>query len=186
MEFRRALLGVVASLLLVTSCGPGGSEPPSTSLPLQRRGLAIGGDEQTRATDVAEYQITEEEAREIARACGGTVEVADAAHDCPGIIRNRRPGWRPCVRLSLCVKAYNVDGRGVIEIVDQRPSASLCESGPAHVCLRVGLKTSALRNQILGTPASTTSTTTVTTSPSTSTSSTTTNTTVTSTPTTSA
>jgi hypothetical protein len=139
---------------------------------------------------VAEYQITEEEAREIARACGGTVEVADAAHDCPGIIRGRVPGWRPCVRRSLCVKAYNVDGRGVIEIVDHRPSASLCESGPARVCLRVGLKTSALRNQILGTPAftstTTPSTTTATTSPSTSINSTTTNTTVTSTPTTSA
>jgi hypothetical protein len=72
MGFRRAVLVGMASLVLVTSCGSDGSEPASTSLPLQRRGLAIGGDEQTRATDTVEIQITEAEAREIARLCEAT------------------------------------------------------------------------------------------------------------------
>jgi hypothetical protein len=64
MGFPRVVLAAVASLLLATSCGgggsgdgTGGSEPASTSLPLQSRGLAIGGDEQTRATDIVELQV---------------------------------------------------------------------------------------------------------------------------------
>lgn len=62
MGFRRVVFGIVASLLLLTSCGGGGGangpEPASTSLPLQSRGLAIGGDEQARATDVVGFELT--------------------------------------------------------------------------------------------------------------------------------
>lgn len=177
MGFRRAVLGALASLLLVTSCGGGGdgggtdgSEPASASLPLQSRGLAIGGDEQTQATDVVEFQITEDEAREIGRLCEATVEVAPSDDCTEGLGRIIRRGRLPCrPHLCLRLKVYNIANGGVIEVADDRPDSSLCDSGPANVCLRVGLKTAALRNQILGTESATTSTTEGTTPPSTST-----------------
>jgi len=140
----------------------------STSLPLQDQGLVVGGDVQTRATDVVEIGITEEQAKEIARECNKRTEVANAGDDpCPRIMR-RDLGGGPCLpRINLCmkVKAYgHVDAAtlgdgGYVEIVDERPGKSLCESGPDHVCLRVGVKTSAVLDQIVETAPPTTSTT---------------------------
>jgi hypothetical protein len=88
---RRVALGAVASLLLilVTSCQGDGSKPPTTSLPLQSTGLAVGGDVQSKATDVIEVGITEEQAKKIAAACDRTVEIANGDQDCAQAMRGR-------------------------------------------------------------------------------------------------
>ena len=116
-----------------------------------------------------EFQITEAQARDIAGVCGATVEVA-TPDDCTQSIKLAVRVGRLCRVLIRClkVKVYNIADQGVIEVIDDRPGKSLCESGPANVCLRVGLKTAALRDQIVET-ASPTSTTAGTTPPSTST-----------------
>jgi hypothetical protein len=118
---------------------------------------------------VVEFQITEAQAREIAGLCAATVEVA-TPDDCTQSVRDVIRSARPCRVLVQClkVKVYSIGDKAVFEVADTRQGKSLCESGPTNVCLRVGLKTLALRDQIVET-ASPTSTTGGTMPPSTST-----------------
>ncbi len=65
-----------------TSPGKAPTSPSSTSLPLQSRGLAIGGDAQTRATEVVSVRITRQQAQELAARCEATVQVASTSDGC--------------------------------------------------------------------------------------------------------
>jgi hypothetical protein len=160
----RAALGVAACLIVATSCGTGGSaKAPTTSLPLQSAGLAVGGDVQSRATDVIEVGITEEQAKQIAKACDKTVEVASGRQVCAEALREASASANPCEPSAVCLRFLDVSqvpGAGrdaIIEIVDNRPGQTQCNSASGRVCLRVGVATSALLNQIVATTAHATS-----------------------------
>lgn len=176
----RRLHVAVFSLLLLTvaSCGGGGatpksesvtsgvtSSPATTSLPLQSMGLAIGGDVQSRATDVVRVAITPQQLAEISRLCDRVVEVAP--DDCGNRIKDvfsaamaeakaaasRSPDAKQadcpiCMTLKLvvdpqcgginphvCAQPYDF-----VVITDDRPDESLCAAEPTHTCLRVGAK----------------------------------------------
>jgi cell division septation protein DedD len=162
-----------AAVLLVamTSCG-GDAEPESTRLPLQEQGLAVGGDIQSQATDVVETQITEEQATQIAEACNEAVEIAGTGEDdCLDIMQLVFDGaGAVCMHLDLCLRVYDIDeisgfnGSGIIELVDARNTESLCTEESRQVCLRVGIESPELLDQIMGvTPTETTPTETTTT-----------------------
>jgi hypothetical protein len=130
---------------------------------------------QSKATDVIEVGITEEQAKKIAAACDRTVEIANGDQDCAQAMRDA--DWRPhpCRTSELCLHVYDVSNVAelghdrIIEIVDDRPGESLCDSGPDRVCLRVGVTTAAVLDRIVTTSLSTTSSLEVTTSTPTST-----------------
>ena len=84
----RMALGAVASMLVIASCGGGGSGSAisttsrssisTVSLPLRSSGLPVGGDVQSRATDILKRGITKEQAQRIADACAPAAEIAKA------------------------------------------------------------------------------------------------------------
>ena len=172
MNFRLlTAVGAAAYLLIITSCGTSGSNPvttvtpvaKTTSLPLQAKGLAVGGDVQSRATDVVARSITEAQAKKIADACNSTVEIASGNQTCAEAIRTAlaaapsAPPSAPCQPSDelLCLQVWdtsNVSGLGqqaVIDIRDDRPGKSLCNSEPDDVCLRVGVPTSSIMDQVV-------------------------------------
>ena len=181
MSFRlRMAVGAAAYLVIITSCGTSGSNPvttispvaKTTSLPLQSKGLAVGGDVQSQATDVVARGITEAQAKKIADACNSTVQVASGNETCAVAIREAlaaapsppatpSPPCQPGDEL-LCLQVWdvsNVSGLGqqaVIDIRDDRPGGTLCNSQPDDVCLRVGVSTSSTLNQIVPGSVSTT------------------------------
>ncbi|RAY11219.1 hypothetical protein DPM19_31155 [Actinomadura craniellae] len=72
----------------------------------------------------------------------------------PGPTSTTAPGaWR-CRPSAPCLKIYNAAGLGVgqagyVEITDSRPEGeSRCGSGPDHVCMRIGLKTTGALQKI--------------------------------------
>ncbi|GAA3067682.1 hypothetical protein GCM10017600_20320 [Streptosporangium carneum] len=163
------MLGAGVSLLLGVSCGGGESQPATTPLPLQSSGLVVGGDVQSRATDVVEIRLTEKQAQEIVDDCRGAIEIFEGQNPCAdslnsliekqgGDSREAPPsGERRCRSHGLCLKVYDVSDpdfaeAGFVEITDNRlHGKSLCESGPDHVCLRIGVKTSSVLDRIVGT-----------------------------------
>jgi hypothetical protein len=160
----RAALGVAACLVAAASCGSGGpAKAPATSLPLQSAGLAVGGDVQSRATDVIELGISEEQAKQIAKACDKTVEIASGQQECARVMALVFESPHPCQPSELCVHVLDVSqvreaGRdAIIEIVDDRPGQTQCNSGSGHACLRVGVATSGLLNQMVATTGPVTS-----------------------------
>ena len=79
--------------MLVTSCGAGGpgtssASPTTTSLPLQKQGLAVGGDVQSRATDVVSVRLTKKQTEEAVYACRKVVEVASTGDGCSGALED--------------------------------------------------------------------------------------------------
>lgn len=172
MGFRwRMALGAVASLVLVASCGGGEatSRDPAASkvsLPLQSSGLAVGGDVQSRATDVLERGITEEQAAAIAEACGDAAEIAnDGAERCLQIVRQVFEGSnRSCAgTLTHCLSAFDVSSisnlsyDGYVEITDQRTDGSECGAVQGNVCFRLGVATSALLSRVVTNTSTSTS-----------------------------
>jgi hypothetical protein len=158
MGFRwRIALAGVASLLLAVSCGGNGSNtnPPTSdpstsavSLPLQAGGLAVGGDVQSQATDVLRRGITEEQAREIAEACGRAAEIANVPQNCLETIARVLEQSGLCGRVGFCLEVFDVSSvrglkyKGYVEIVEDRPDTSLCASGLRNLCLRFGVGSS--------------------------------------------
>lgn len=184
MGFRTRTTLAVASLLLVASCGGGvpssspstsGPSSPTVSLPLQETGLAVGGDVQSQATDVLRRGITEEQAKQIAEACAGAAEIANASQDCALAIIEAIKRSGLCGRLGFCLEVFDVSSLaglrydGYVEIVEDRPEKSLCGTGPRSLCLRVA--TSAVVDRVAAsslpstTSEATTSTSTETTTP---------------------
>lgn len=173
----RMVLGTSVSLLLIASCGDGSESTTSTtsrssvstvSLPLQPSGLAVGGDVQSRATDVLRRGITKEQAQRIADACRPAAEIANSSNHCTEtiiriivlVIIDNEP--LSCEG-KLCISVYDVSKLrqlgydGYVEITDDRPEKSLCDTTPGNVCLRVGLATSALLDQVVAATLPTTS-----------------------------
>jgi hypothetical protein len=167
MSFRLAMVvGAAAYLVVITSCGTGGSNPVTTispvarttSLPLQSKGLAVGRDVESRAKDVVARGITEAQAKKIADACNRTVEVTSDNEACAKAVSTAlaAPNPLPCQPGDklLCLQVWDVsnvsglDQQAVIDIRDDRPGESLCNSEPDDVCLRVGVPTSSILNQI--------------------------------------
>jgi hypothetical protein len=151
----RRLHVAVFSLLLLTvaSCGGGGatsksesatsgvtSSPATTSLPLQSTGLAIGGDVQSRATDVVRVAITPQQLAEISRLCDRVVEVA--ADDCGNKINDVLVSAKQadCPPEAICMTLKSLSSTEFVVITDDRPDESLCAAEPTHTCLRVGAK----------------------------------------------
>lgn len=155
---RVARLGLLACLLVIPACGGGGggsggdanSVPAAStaSLPLQEGGLAVGGDVQSRATDVVSGGLTEEQVRHLEEVCRDVAEITPATDKpCPGIIPRKLPPCGPPLLYCLKVRAYgDVDqdvlgDGGYVEVVEERPGRPRCGSDPAGVCLRVGART---------------------------------------------
>ncbi len=165
MGFRwRAVLGAVTCLMLVTSCGAGGpgtssASPTTTSLPLQKQGLAVGGDVQSRATDVVSVRLTKKQTEELVDACRKVVEVASTGDGCSGALEDIfdkavEVSGRCKFDLCLTVRKYGrpdmktLGTGGYVEIVDHRKGRSLCDSESSQVCLRVGIRSSKTLRQI--------------------------------------
>lgn len=152
-----------ALLLLVSACGgEEGSRPATTHLPLQPSGLAVGGDVQSRATDEAKVAVTEQQVRQIADACRDATELPQASDDpCAVAMREvfHRNRGKPCRAQDPCLRAVRTPSArhslaGYFEITDSRPPGrSLCGSG--HVCLRVGVSTVRVLDQVVGPATST-------------------------------
>ncbi|WP_433477848.1 hypothetical protein ACQPZP_12835 [Spirillospora sp. CA-142024] len=137
---RRCVLGGVALLLCASCGGEKQAAPATTPLPMQASGLAMGGDAQPQATDVARTRITQAQLHRIAAACRKAVEITDADADpCARAVREQFRHVRPCVAGAPCMRVRRTKGgktrapgemQGLVEA-----SASPC----GGVCLRIGL-----------------------------------------------
>jgi hypothetical protein len=177
---RRDVLVAVASLLIVMSCGDGGggSPPATTTLPLQEDALAVGSDVRERARDVVETRMTEDQLRQVTQACR-KAKITDGKDPCVQLLKEiAASGGGRCRPGDVCLTLYDASGLDAsdldssvvafMEIIDPRPD-SLCASGAGNVCLRAGLVTSGMLDQIVASAESTPSpdgtTTTTSTSP---------------------
>jgi len=177
---RRDLLVAVASLLIVLSCGDGGgggSPPATTSLPLQQDALAVSADVRERARDVVKTRMTEDQLRQVTEVCR-KAKITDRKDPCLELLKSIAASGVPCGPRDLCMTLYDASdldasdlgstGVAFMEIIDLRRE-SVCASAPANVCMRAGLETSGLLDQVVASAASTTSpdgtTTTTSTSP---------------------
>ncbi|MFI0368527.1 hypothetical protein ACH35V_11620 [Actinomadura sp. 1N219] len=129
-------------LLCAVACGKSEEEaaPATTPLPMQPSGLAVGGDVQPQATDLAQTQISKAQLQEIGAACREAVEITDAGGDpCARSIREQFKNHRPCRPDAPCMIARETSSNpaGIVEIKD----SSMCQGGEGNVCLRVGVKT---------------------------------------------
>ncbi|WP_433467984.1 hypothetical protein [Spirillospora sp. CA-128828] len=136
MVFRRTcVLGGVALILCVSCGGEKQAAPASTPLPMQASGLAVGGDAQPQATDVARTRLTRAQLRGIAAACRKAVEITDADSDpCARAVRERFRHRRPCVAGAPCMRLRKAGGKvqGLVETSD--------DSQCGGVCMRIGLR----------------------------------------------
>lgn len=167
MNRRRSSAAVVLLALLLSGCAGGSKQPApgTTRLPLQSSALAIGGDLQSRATDVTESRLTEAELKAIADACGKAVEIPTSEGDpCRRVMEGPHPDVMQCRPiLDICLKKYavaNLDLKvaAVVEVVDPRPGSSQCKSAPGSLCLRLGVRKSEAADRIVTTRASTATT----------------------------
>jgi hypothetical protein len=151
-------------LLVATSCGGDDDEvlPEATTLPLHDSALAVGGDVQAQAEDVLEVEISEEELERLAGSCADTllIPVSDG-DECPAGIPAIGELCGPKV---ICLRVYRVSEaadfalEGYIEVTDTREGESLCAADPAGVCMRIGLETAEVLDEIVlptGSPAET-------------------------------
>jgi hypothetical protein len=164
---RRDVLVAVASLLIVLSCGDGGgggSPPATTTLPLQEDALAVGSDARERARDVVETRMTEDQLRQVTQACR-KAKITDGKDPCVQLLKEiAASGEGRCRPGDVCLTLYDASGLDAsdldssvvafMEIIDPRPN-SLCASGPGNVCLRAGLVTSGMLDQIVASAEST-------------------------------
>jgi len=170
----------VASLLIVLSCGDGGgggSPPATTNLPLQQDALAVSADVRERARDVVKTRMTDDQLRQVTQACR-KAKITDRKDPCLELLKSIAASGVPCGPRDLCMTLYDASdldpsdlgstGVAFMEIIDLRRE-SVCASGPANVCMRAGLETPGLLDQVVASAASTTSpdgtTTTTSTSP---------------------
>jgi hypothetical protein len=185
---RAVVIGTLICVLGVSSCTDvesNTSQSPSatsaaTSLPLQAQALAIGGDVQSRATDVVRVRLSPRQLKALANACKGSVEVAtkDCRETIKEVIKYAMPlpddadGCPPgaaCLVVSRLnpIDVPSVGNAGYGVILDNTPK-SVCLSAPNHQCIGVGIKSASVldglaatakRLQSIGTPPPITSST---------------------------
>lgn len=158
-----AVVGILCCLTLLSSCSSEDSpteSPKTTSFPLQDKGLAVGGDVQSRATDVFTVQLTAQQAKELGEACGKTPDFADAS-TCADALRRAVHMNTGSTRPDLCDRGiclhFKQYGRtdvpvlgdgGYVELEDNSDGETLCDANPAHLCLRLGIKSSTVLKQL--------------------------------------
>jgi hypothetical protein len=157
------MAGCLVALACSSSCGGGGeAKPKTTPLPLQPSGLAVGGDVQAQATDVAQTRVTQGQLKEIASACRKAIEITDVSQDsCGSAVLKSFKRRVPCKSGSPCMTVWKVrkpqenriagktsDLAGFVQITDDRR----CASAPGNVCLRVGVPETRRIPEIVGTP----------------------------------
>jgi hypothetical protein len=191
------VLILMASWFLVVACGgangssPGTHEASTTSLPLQEKALAVGGDVQNRATDVVEAGLTQKQLDEIAQACRDNVGVVASRDNCADGF-STIPFLAPCgPPLPFCVHVHAFDPRdqkalgehGYIEVTEEDPRGPTCGGEAGGVCMRLGASTAAVLDEVThATPPKTTTPPTTTSTPPTTTSTATDNPTTSGTP----
>jgi hypothetical protein len=132
-------------------------------MPLQAEGLAVGGDVQTRATDVVTTRITREQAKKIAALCNESVEVVPQDQCRPALIelfRDRAvavPLLAPCQpdQFWFCLAVRSLAGSdasklGVIGYAEVNGLS--CSAEQTMACLRVGLRTGEVLDQVAQAP----------------------------------
>ncbi|WP_131740011.1 hypothetical protein [Actinomadura roseirufa] len=153
----------------LASCGGGGkAELATTKLPLQPSGLAVGGDVQSKATEVTQTRITDDQLRTIADACRDAVEITDAGEDeCSRSVQDQFKNKQPCDPDHPCMKARwisstkgaaapalrrdgtgerDFSGGGFITIT----SSQWCGSAPRNVCVRIAAEKETVFRDLTG------------------------------------
>lgn len=156
---RGCALGALVVVLCVAACGGGEKRaaPVTTPLPMQPSGLAVGGDVQPQATDVAQTRITQAQLRTIAAACRNAVEITDANSDpCARAVREQFKHRTPCVRGSACLRAKETVSKskeGATKTEHQGLVAVIESTGPpcGGPCMRVGVRDKKVLDDVVGT-----------------------------------
>jgi hypothetical protein len=152
--------------MLFTGCNSKESDAPlesaaTTALPLQQEALVIGGDVQSRATDVFTVQLTPQQAEDLGEVCPKTLELGngDSCEEfITRLLRMQAGSSEPddacagivCLHLMKFAASDTPalgDG-GYLEVIDNRAGETLCDSNPAHLCLRVGIQSAAALGQL--------------------------------------
>ena len=160
---RRDAAAASVVMLVAMSLGACGGRPEAaltTPLPLQSSGLVVGGDVLDHSTEVHQYGISPEELDAIRAACQDAQGIPLGNGDaCLQTIENS--SFQLCTHLVVCVEVFAVNGTdfngaGYVQIVDPRPTGSLCDSAAGATCLRVSIDDQALA-ALAGTQSSETS-----------------------------
>jgi hypothetical protein len=163
-----AVVMMTTAIFVLASCGGGQSEPTSTSLPLQAKGLAVGGDVQAGATKIARFSITKKQLEAIIKACNEDVVIPAAGADtCRSTMASAiaesvvevpasdgevpsQPASRGLFLQVLgATNSAGLPAVGYLEVVDSRHTGALCNADPGHVCLRVGIATDKALSSLL-------------------------------------
>jgi hypothetical protein len=147
-----------AAVLAATACGADdeAANAGTTVLPLQESALAVGGDVQADAADVIQLELTQEQLAQLAEVCGEVLEIPLSGGDpCKQLLSGHIDGGGvgSCRLASICLKVYNASQldfamAGYVEITDTRPAGSLCVADPERACLRIGVRTTAVLDEI--------------------------------------
>lgn len=130
---------VVIVALAVAGCDDtadhGGDQVlPSSTQPTSV--LTIAGKAE-RVTDVAAFAITDEEAKEIERACAEAGGVPGGSEECAAIVRDRaRERVRDCGDTpDACLVAGRVTDGGIAYLIlDRRPGSPACSERQSSLC----------------------------------------------------
>ncbi|GAA4054399.1 hypothetical protein [Actinomadura miaoliensis] len=128
----------------------------TTPLPIQPSGLAVGGDVQARATDVAVVRITKGRLGQIADACRAATDLPQVGGACANIIQTtlkENAGTECHPQQDTCVWARGAPPgatstggaqvRRYFEVTDPR-------CGPDRVCMCVGVTKTDVWDEIIG------------------------------------
>ncbi|MUN42001.1 hypothetical protein [Actinomadura litoris] len=141
---RRHVLGGAAVLCCAVACGGGGGGPKTTPLPMQQSGLAVGGDAQSQATDVAQTRVSDRQLKKIAAACRKAVEITDPGSDpCARAIQEQMKHRRDCHPGSNCVtlkQIANTSGMPSSVSGNQGLAAVTAGSCGTLPCVMVGIR----------------------------------------------
>ncbi|QXJ21244.1 hypothetical protein AGRA3207_002080 [Actinomadura graeca] len=171
--WRKCALGGAAVLLCTAGCGGGEGKPSATRLPMQSSGLDVGGDVQPKATDTIKTRITDTQAKQITAACRDAVEITDTSQDaCGRAIKDGFGNGDPCVQGEACLIADNgvskTKAAGSAESSETKGTAlrkrqglagkvtitdESCRVGPSDVCMRVGVASKELWQELKTTAA---------------------------------
>ena len=132
-------------------------------LALQSSAPVWGGDSQPPTTDIVRAAITPQQAADIAHACsnapaelpssGATTceqKIYPAIAIYPGINPGQCDITSVCLEVVRASQGQGAQPDGFVQIVDMRPGAPLCSSGPGGLCFRVGAQNKVLQRLASG------------------------------------